>query len=252
MNDQKTVVAAFTEMASHYEGTVDSEIRQFWGVGYREFIRRFVGEMNLAGRERVLDIGTGMAAVPVTLLNHTIWSGEVVGLDITPEMLSRARQSLTGAGFNHRVRLVCGSGIVLPFSAGSFDAVTCALATHHMDVPTLLSEIRRVLRPHGQMLLADVALADFWSTRTGRFLVAGMAIAYRWTQGRVRAQAELDAMKNMLSPEEWRTSLQNAGFSGLNLSVLPARRRWYPPGVLMRARLDEGEKRVTRPTENCR
>ncbi len=235
MNQQAAVVAAFTEMASHYERTVDREIRQFWGIGYREFITGFVDGADLSGHERVLDIGTGMAVVPSTLLSRPGWHGEIVGLDITPDMLTGAGASLKAADVRPCVRLVCGSGMVLPFRNSSFDAVTCALATHHMIVPMLLHEISRVLRPGGQLLLADVGLADFWGTPSGRLWVGVLATVYGWTQGKARARAEMDAMKNMLTPEAWHSMLLAAGFDDADMQTLPAKRRWYPPGLLIQA-----------------
>jgi ubiquinone/menaquinone biosynthesis C-methylase UbiE len=235
VSEQGTVIAAFTEMVANYERTVDSEIRQFWGVGYREFIAAFVARMNLTGRERVLDIGTGMCVVPVTLLTDARWQGEVVGLDITPGMLCGAGEALAREGLRSRVGLVCGSGLILPFQDGSFDAVTCALATHHMHVPTLLHEVHRVLRPGGQVLLADVGLADFWGTRSGKLWVGALATIYGWTQSQLRVRAELDAMKNMLTPEAWAAMLNTAGFAQVNMQVITAKRRWYPPGLLMQA-----------------
>jgi ubiquinone/menaquinone biosynthesis C-methylase UbiE len=183
----------------------------------------------------VLDIGTGMAVVPVTLLGNSRWQGQVVGLDITPEMLCGAGKALQDEGLQTRVRLVCGSGMVLPFQDGAFDAVTCALATHHMHVPSLLHEVHRVLRPGGRLLLADVGLADFWGTRSGKLWVGALATIYSWTQGELRVRAELDAIKNMLTPETWHGMLKAADFDAVHMQVLPAKRRWYPPGLLMQA-----------------
>jgi ubiquinone/menaquinone biosynthesis C-methylase UbiE len=231
--NNETVVDAFTEMAPNYEGTVDRELTQFWGVRYRDFIVRFLQPIQLQGHDRVLDIGTGMAVVPTTLLNDPHWLGEVVGVDITPSMLAGARNALVGSGANARIRLVCGSGMVLPFHHHSFDAVTCALATHHMDVPVLLREVHRVLRPGGRFLVADVGLASFWGTRWGRIWIGVIAALYSTTQGKMRVRAELDAMKNMLAPETWHSLLVDAGFTEINTRVLSAKRRWYPPGLLI-------------------
>jgi ubiquinone/menaquinone biosynthesis C-methylase UbiE len=231
--NNEIVVDAFTEMAPNYEGTVDRELTQFWGVGYRDFIVRFLQPIQLQGHDRVLDIGTGMAMVPTTLLKDTHWLGEVVGVDITPSMLAGARKSLEGSGANSRIRLVCGSGMVLPFHDHSFDAVTCALATHHMDVPVLLREVHRVLRPGGRFLVADVGLASFWGTRWGRIWIGVIAALYSTTQGKMRVRAELDAMKNMLAPETWHSLLVDAEYTEINTQVLSAKRRWYPPGVLI-------------------
>ena len=71
----------------------------------------------------------------------------------------------------------------LPFAAGSFDAVICVLATHHMNVRVLLAEMHRVLRPGGRLLVADVAPAPFWCTRLGRLLFDGLARWYTRREG---------------------------------------------------------------------
>lgn len=229
------VIAAFTEMAADYERTVDNELRWFWGVGYRDFVARFLGPIRLQGHERVLDIGTGMAVVPSMLLGHATWRGHVVGVDITPEMLKGARKTIERTSGSPRVRLVCGSGMVLPFEDGTFDTVTCALATHHMQVPALLKEIRRVLRPNGQLLIGDVGLADFWQSRFGRVWIGLIATVYSLSQGKMRVQAELEGMKNMHAPESWHSMLLAAGFEQVRAEVLQATRRWYPPGLMMQA-----------------
>jgi ubiquinone/menaquinone biosynthesis C-methylase UbiE len=235
--NNQTVVEAFTEMAPNYEGTVDRELRQFWGVSYRDFIVRFLQPIQLQGHERVLDIGTGMAVVPTTLLRDTRWLGEVVGVDITPGMLAGARRSLEGAGVASRIRLVCGSGMVLPFHDHSFDAVTCALATHHMDVPLLLREMHRVLRPCGQLLVADVTLASFWQSRTGKLVLSSLAWWWYGRQkGGSRAAAEIDAITKMQTPKQWCRLLEESGLEDIRVTTVRARRRWYPPGILVDAR----------------
>ena len=59
----------------------------------------------------------------------------------------------------------------IPLGADSFDVVMCGLGTHHMDVPLLLSEIRRVLRSEGHLVMADVGAPAAWRTLWGRALV---------------------------------------------------------------------------------
>lgn len=228
-------MAAFTEMAANYEATVDRELRQFWGVGYREFIERFLAAAGLTGGERLLDIGAGMAVVPTTLLRRPDWRGPLVGLDITPAMLRAARQALTDSGDLPHVSLVCGSGMTLPFRDRAFDAVTCALATHHMDVPVLLAEVQRVLRPGGRLVFADVAQAAFWGSRVGKAALRMLFWFYGRREGAARFAAEMEALPNIRTPEQWRALLTAAGFTGLQTTTLPARRSWYPPGILINA-----------------
>jgi ubiquinone/menaquinone biosynthesis C-methylase UbiE len=238
MTTSQRVVDAFTEMASHYEQTVDRELRQFWGVGYQEFIGCMLDKMDAAGARTVLDVATGRGVIPLALALRPAWQARIVGVDITPEMLRGAQRQVAQAGGNARVVLVCGSGMWLPFAGESFDVVTCALATHHMHLPSLLNELRRVLRPGGQLLVADVALATFWRSCFGRLVLHALARWYGRREGTARMRAELDALPNMRTPDQGQESVTASGFCDTELTAIPARRRWYPPGILISARSD--------------
>lgn len=235
MADSQTVIAAFTEMATRYEQTVDRELRQFWGIGYHEFIAELLSPLDVGRAGTVLDVATGRGVIPLALARRPEWAGRVVGVDITPEMLRFASREIKQADLSGRVSLICGSGERLPFDDNSFDTATCALATHHMRVSTLLQELNRVLRPGGQLLVADVALADFWRSRSGDIALRVLAWWYGRREGTVRLRAELEALPNMRTPAQWRGFLQDSGFSNVELTAVPARRAWYPPGILVQA-----------------
>ncbi len=140
LTDDQLVIAAFTELAPTYEQTVDRELRMFWGVPYRDFLARF-----LAVR--------------------------VFGLDITPAMLVQAAARLAVEGWTQRTPLVCGSALAMPLADASFDVALCALGTHHMDVPVLVAEMHRVVRPGGRIVLADVCANNFWRSLAGAALL---------------------------------------------------------------------------------
>ncbi len=233
MNQDQRVIDVFTEMAPRYEETIERELRQFWGVGYEAFIGQALARLDVGRSHAVLDVATGRGAIPLALARRPDWSGRVVGLDITPGMLRGARGRASEAG--ERLALACGSGMQLPFATGSFDAVICALATHHMNVRVLLGEAHRVLRRGGQLLVADVAPAPFWYSPAGRVVFDGLARWYARREGEARVAAEIDALSNMQTPDQWRAILVRAGFGIASLVDIPARRRWYPRGVLIHA-----------------
>jgi ubiquinone/menaquinone biosynthesis C-methylase UbiE len=235
MANTSSVIAAFTEMAARYEQTVDRELRQFWGLGYEEFIAQLIDQVDLRAAGSVLDVATGRGVIPLTLARERAWAGRVVGLDITPGMLQGASAQFAGCAAEGRIALVCGSGMQLPFSGGVFDTVICALATHHMDTRVLLQELKRVLRPGGQALIADVALAQLFRALPGRLLLRTLAWWYGRREGAARLQAEMEAVPNMLTPEQWRRELVAAGFCDLEMKTIPACRPWYPPGILATA-----------------
>ena len=67
MADSQTVIAAFTEMAARYEQTVDRELRQFWGIGYHEFIAELLSPLDVGRAGTVLDVATGRGVIPLAL-----------------------------------------------------------------------------------------------------------------------------------------------------------------------------------------
>lgn len=230
------VVEAFTELAPHYVETVDRELRQFWGVAYPDFIRLLLDAVTVDGSLLILDLATGTAQIPLTLASRTADGCMIVGLDITPTMLRCGLANVQSQGISGRVRLICASAMEIPFNAGAFDLAICALATHHMYVPRLLSEAVRVLRPGGRLVMADVSAPPFWRSALGRVVVRLAAAGYSLTHGGTRARAEVAAIPNVRTTQEWRTLFAELGFVDVELfTELRGRRLLYPGGVVWKA-----------------
>lgn len=103
--------------------------------------------------KRVLDIATGTGLLASLLARE---AAEVVGTDVTSEMLSLARERIGTAGQNN-VTFVEAEAADLPFGSGSFDLVTCRTAFHHFPEPeAALAEMHRVLRSSGRLVIEDV------------------------------------------------------------------------------------------------
>lgn len=117
-----------------------------------ERVARFGG---LAGTERVLDAGTGTGTLALGIAPH---AREVVGVDVVPELLSEARR-LASALDN--VSFVEGDILALPFEPESFDLAASSRTLHHVARPeVLVSELARVTRPGGNVLLIDQLAAS--------------------------------------------------------------------------------------------
>jgi ubiquinone/menaquinone biosynthesis C-methylase UbiE len=99
-----------------------------------------------AGRALDAACGTGRHARRLVERGH-----EVVGLDATPEMLARARESLPGARFE------CGELSDLPFEEAEFDLAVCALALEHVaNFNLAIEELARVVRDDGRVIISDI------------------------------------------------------------------------------------------------
>jgi SAM-dependent methyltransferase len=104
----------------------------------------------------VLDVGCGPGHLAITLAGR--YGLDVVGLDLDPAMIERARANADRATdiAGRRSRFVLGDVAALPFPDGLFDLVLSTFSVHHWANPTAgLTEIRRVLREDGRVLLWD-------------------------------------------------------------------------------------------------
>jgi ubiquinone/menaquinone biosynthesis C-methylase UbiE len=230
------VIEAFTEMAPRYVETVDRELRQFWGLSYEEFVERFIEVASVNEEDAVLDVATGTALIPLNLVDKLGARGRVVGLDITPAMLKHGRKNVVATGASSRIHLVCASAMAMPFVEGVFDAVICGLGMHHMDVPTALSEMRRVLKDDGALFIAAVGARSFWKPLWVKAIIRSITWLYFVrTDNITRAWAEATSLSNVHTADDWRTILSDVGFTKIEITESSARRRWYPCALIMRA-----------------
>jgi ubiquinone/menaquinone biosynthesis C-methylase UbiE len=85
--------------------------------------------------------------------------GRVVGLDLTPEMLERAKENLSKTSLEN-VSFQEGSAEDLPFPEASFDVVISNGVFNLVpDKAKALKEVLRVLKPNGRFMMADQVLA---------------------------------------------------------------------------------------------
>ena len=112
----------------------------------------------LAPGEQVLDIGCGAGTDTLVAAQMVAPTGQVTGIDMTPEMLSRARAAAAEMGAQN-VDFVEGDVEKLPFAADSFDvAVSNGVIDLIPDKDAVFSEIFRVLRRGGRLQIADVTI----------------------------------------------------------------------------------------------
>jgi len=236
MEEQNHIIATFTELAPRYEEVVDSELSRFWGWSYAGFVGKLVQMTPVSEKKKMLDLATGTGVIPRKVISEQLNNGPVHGLDITRSMLLRAREKAAAAQIQDRMPLVCASAMEIPYANGSFDLITCALATHHMDVSRLLFETHRVLCEEGMLSMADVGGSNLWKTPVVKILLKIAAFVYFLLKENLsRAWAEADAVSNVRSAEEWNALLLEAGFQKIRITRLKSTHRWIPEPLVIQA-----------------
>src|SRR3954452_6506068 len=112
---------------------------------------------------RVLDVATGTAGVALMLTERT--GAEVVGIDLTEQMLRGGRERVARAGRGDRIDLVAGQAEQLPFADATFDALTFTYLLRYVaDPAATLRELARVVVPGGSVASLEFAVPSsrFW------------------------------------------------------------------------------------------
>jgi arsenite methyltransferase len=114
----------------------------------------------LAPGERVLDLGSGAGTDSLVAAQMVGSEGRVTGIDMTPQMLAKARTAAAEMGADN-VEFVESEAERLPFEGASFDVVVSnGVIDLIPDKDAVFSELHRVLVPGGRLQIADVTIQN--------------------------------------------------------------------------------------------
>jgi len=122
--------------------------------------RRLVDLSEVAPGHAVLDVATGRGAALFPAANRVGPTGAVIGIDLAEGMVAYTRAAVERRG-ETRVSVRQMDAEQLAFGEESFDRVLCSFAVFFFpDVPRVLAEMRRVLRPGGKVGFAFIRGVD--------------------------------------------------------------------------------------------
>jgi demethylmenaquinone methyltransferase/2-methoxy-6-polyprenyl-1,4-benzoquinol methylase len=208
---QAETIALYTEAAHVYD-----RLNQILSAGTGNWYRRqALDSLQLAPEARVIDLACGTGALALAAQELLPETASILAVDPTPAMRAIARR----AGV---AEIREGSFTTIPAATGSCDAVVSAYALRYADPRKIaFREIRRVLRPDGDLLLLEMIVAPAgWRRELTRALLdrllapfvsvlcrdpaAGKLIRHLW-----QSISELDTPAMILS------DLEEAGFGSL-------------------------------------
>lgn len=154
----------------------------------------------LSPGETVLDLGSGAGFDAFLAARAVGESGHVIGVDMTPAMLERARENARSGGYAN-VEFRLGEIEHLPVADGSVDVVisNCVINLSP-DKGQVFLEAFRVLRPGGRLLISDMVMVGELPERV-----------------RKSAAAYVGCIAGAVSRDRYLALIRRAGFSGVEV-----------------------------------
>jgi ubiquinone/menaquinone biosynthesis C-methylase UbiE len=136
-----------------------------------KFKKALIEQADIEPNHRVLDFGVGTATLSL-MIKETKPSSEVNGVDVDEKILSIAEKKIKKA--KAKIFITKYDGVKLPYADRCFDRVLTSLVFHHLTAEqkhNSLVEIKRVLKPHGELHIADWGKASSVVMRSLFFFV---------------------------------------------------------------------------------
>lgn len=142
------------EMFDHIAPNYDF-LNHFLSMGVDRLWRRKAVKIVLKyGPSQILDVATGTGDFAIETAK--VIPGEIVGLDLSEQMLRVGEEKISRLRLDHQIRLQKGDSEEMPFPDNSFDAITVAFGVRNFEnLEKGLQEFYRVLRPGGVAVILE-------------------------------------------------------------------------------------------------
>ncbi|MFT3683158.1 MAG: bifunctional demethylmenaquinone methyltransferase/2-methoxy-6-polyprenyl-1,4-benzoquinol methylase UbiE [Ferruginibacter sp.] len=151
LSKKEQVADMFDDIAFQYDF-----LNRFLSAGIDiQWRKKAIKQLRDINPKKILDVATGTG--DVAIMSCSILHPEsIIGIDISEGMLKLGRKKIEKQGLDNVINLVKGDSETINFADNSFDAVTVAFGVRNFQqLEKGLSEIRRVLRPGGKLVVLE-------------------------------------------------------------------------------------------------
>lgn len=145
------VAGMFDDIAFRYDF-----LNRFLSAGIDiQWRKKAIGQLKNIQPKNILDVATGTADLAI-MASNLLNPKKITGIDISEGMLEIGQKKINKLGLQHTIELLNGDCETINFNDDSFDAVTVAFGVRNFEnLEKGLSEIKRVLKPGGKMVILE-------------------------------------------------------------------------------------------------
>ncbi|HET6460586.1 MAG TPA: bifunctional demethylmenaquinone methyltransferase/2-methoxy-6-polyprenyl-1,4-benzoquinol methylase UbiE [Syntrophales bacterium] len=197
--------------------------------------RAAINLLEIRAGDAVLDIatGTGDLAIPIA---HS--GGNVIGVDLSRQMLLRALGKADEQGLRTRYSVVQGDALSMPFRNETFNSALVAFGIRNMNnLEAFLAEIHRVLNTNGRFAVLEFSLPEspLWRCIYGVYLkyavpvigglISGDYDAYRYLRDSVTEFPVPRVLEEIMKGQDFRIVRSRSIFGGVSHLFLIEKQR---------------------------
>ena len=148
---KEQVATMFNDIAGKYD-FLNRFLSAGTDLGWR---KKALKQLESIDAKKLLDVATGTADVAIMAAKQ-LKLKKIIGIDISDGMLDVGRQKIVKANLQNTIELLNGDSEAINFPDNTFDAVTVAFGVRNFeDLEKGLSEIKRVLKPRGKLVVLE-------------------------------------------------------------------------------------------------
>lgn len=162
LGKKEQVTQMFDTISKEYDG-LNRVISFGIDIKWRKKVVKIVKQQQ---PKTVLDIATGTGDLAINLAETS--AEKIVGLDISPGMLSVGKEKVKAKQLDNRIDMIIGDSENMPFEDNTFDAITVAFGVRNFEtLENGLKDILRVLKPGGTFVILETSVPTKFPFKLG-------------------------------------------------------------------------------------